>query len=215
MLYALINLVNVDEQGKYLGRAGAVLENKSCASAIGNANDARKSSEESSEIRCNSVSLRQTPGIEVSFGQQVLVQPQSSALLDASWSSQAKSSRSIEDQQWDRLFKPRVALVRNRSRNTSSCPLPPDSPLHSPSAPSQPASSLISARLDLPPAPDEISMENEAPNKLQRTFDPRTMQKTNRELVSHTFIVEPSTHMGYALDVISITKCAEIVSNCK
>ena len=184
-------------------------------------NDAHQPREDTDDIRHDLDSRSETCG-DGSFSREVSslsMQPNPSstssmASLDAELNSPNSISRSSEDQHWDRIFKPRVALERSRrSRNASSAtfPLSPESSSSSPAK--QPASSIISSPPSLLPVSEMDWRAEEPPNKLQRPSDPRAMQEMNRSLVSHMFVVEPSIDLEYALNVTSITKCGAIVSS--
>lgn len=148
---------------------------------------------------------------------------------------QHSHSRSLENQQWDRFFKPRVALERALSSSTaSSAASSPSyaasfsllcSPSASASSPqAKPTATATAAesqlqdldkaevKFEVNPSNDSRAQTRDASRScVSRSADLRAMQEFNMALVSHEFRIEPSNDLQFDTVVTSITRCSQIV----
>ena len=166
-----------------------------------------------------SVSASASPDIEPSTAQvSAFHAPSVEPLCNtgASSSLPLSLSRSPEEQQWDRFFKPRAAFERARGHlgcSSASSPALPNSPLSSPNASvSSPGMRPVAA--EAPDCVEDSPAHSDAEltaTCLRQPPDPRAIQESNRALVSHEFLIERSSDLQFETKVTSVTKCSPIV----
>ena len=136
---------------------------------------------------------------------------------DSDTATIARSERSPEDQKWDRLFKPRVAMERaRRAQNSSVLSVASNEPPRSTAAvKSETTSTAINSEQTSSCSNSYTSSKDPKPEKCKQSDSP-TMPSANRELVSNEFFCErePLNDVASGLNVNFGSRNLSIVQVC-